>query len=58
MFHEEGQTDKVNEKWRSKFGEKQIRYVSGGTCLKYFSPLEKSSTPLEGGAEQEASDDP
>ena len=28
------------------FGDKQIKYVSRGTCLKCLSPLGKSSTSL------------
>ena len=30
----------------SSFGDKQIRHVSGGTCLKCLSPLRKSSASL------------
>ena len=28
------------------FGDKQIKYVSGGTCLKCLSPIGKSSASL------------
>ena len=30
----------------TSFGERQIRYVKGGTCLKCLSSLEKSFTSL------------
>ena len=47
IIHKFERSQSLNRTYLYKpFGDKQIRYVGGGTCLKCLSPLGKSSASL------------